>query len=201
MSAEYAGSDASSETNSDTSKPWPQEAVRKIHQLEMMNRKLKADLDRSLANLMKLQGEKARVTDDDIQSRFAKLYDNIRYWVLNVQRDLKRHGWDFKEVFQNARQGAPGKPILEKLLQNDPSASATAAKGDDIAWLKWAIWLGQHTTCIRVILSLVIWEHIEEKIFHSSFPIGIPPRISSLFKDIMEVMAATGDGQGTYLGT
>ncbi|KAG9229233.1 hypothetical protein BJ875DRAFT_387789 [Amylocarpus encephaloides] len=174
------------------SKIWSQEeAASKIHDLEQKNRSL-------VAKIMKLQGETDQVTDVDIQVRFNKLYDAIRTWIQNVQRDLRQKGWSFKDIFQQEVQDDPSTLSRMGILlhEDDEQDPGLAIWDDNRLDIRWAWWLGKHTTCIYVVLSIMIWRYLEEGIFHHPFPIGVPKSARNMFGEIIKSMKMTDDGEG-----
>ena len=162
---------------------WPDDAVRQLHQLERNNGEL-------VARLMRIQGETDQITDIEIQEAFSKLRDTIVSWIQAVHRHLRetQHGWHPKDV-------------LLRQVRLDPSMGRPE-------YIKWLVDYNS-TTSVVVVLSKVIWRHLDENIFqtkdHSKhqmwLPIGMPENLPPTFEELFNSLKAAEDveGKATHL--
>lgn len=148
---------------------------------------------------MTLQQENVQVTDVEIAERFHELYNAIRAWIQGVQQDLRQDGWSFKD-FQQELQDEPGRSNLMDILRRREDTyrekwNYTASE------IRWATWLGKHSTCHDVVLSLAIWSCLEKKIFCSPFPPGVQVTgdAKETVRDIMLMMKTADDGGGAFI--
>lgn len=156
--------------------------------LQLQNEELRSELDVARVRLMQLQGGDHQITDMQIHNRMNDLYEETRRWVTDIESYYKRHSRDFGVIFNKAIDEGKALALAQLVFGiNKPV--------DDHCNMEWMRWLGDQPNCMLVILSMVVWGFLNEKIFAYPFPIGVSGTLCETFRQIVQVLGKHQEDQ------
>jgi len=113
----------------------------------------------------------------EIEKGFSKLFRAIRIWIGSIESD--------PDIFHTTLQ--QNTETLTKLILGRGMNTVSVSDGSGRAWVDW---LGQHQTRTYIILSLLIWDFLERRIFVNHYPVGVLEQTAQVFDDVVEVLKA-----------
>jgi len=161
---------------------WPKEAVDLIRRLQGNGADAPSRSGSSAARRLTLQSGAGRLADVEVEKCFAKLYRSIRIWIGSVERD--------PDIFHTTLQ--QNAPAVATLILGRGGAAAVDAAGAR-AWIDW---LGRQPTRIHAVLSFVVWDFLERRIFAHRYPLGVVDDTAEVFDDVVEVLKAERFARG-----
>ncbi|KAL2075814.1 hypothetical protein VTL71DRAFT_757 [Oculimacula yallundae] len=165
------------------------------------NRRLKDALEECKAELIELLQDDTKVSDATIIDGYRILCDSIEQWIGSVSHSEEDDFFSvrFEKILERERRNPQG--ILNDLdLLHGLKEPTLSSKN-------WADLLERQDSSNLVILSVVIWNHLDSNIFKKEFPIGttgdvhveveesksgskevLYPGQTTLFRSMLEVM-------------
>lgn len=140
------------------------------------NARLKADLEECKIRLFELLYEDNQVSDGSIRKEYDDICESIEKWIDEVFKEC-----DFTRRFNVVLKREPHK--LAK-LGIDPEIQDSELEDDGAPGMAW---LSRQETCNHIVLSLAIWDILENYIFCKQFPVGTTKDQTVLFEDILNV--------------
>ncbi|XWW94800.1 hypothetical protein V2A60_002748 [Cordyceps javanica] len=166
---------------------WPDEAKNGVARLEFDNDALQQEVGRCVAKIISLQAEDDQITDGDLRRRFEKICANIEDWVTAIEVDFLQKGREFQVVRQLLDDNAGRRSLYRwGLLQRQHDHA------EEIGKLRW---LGQLDTCIKVVLSRVIWQSLDAKVFAKAYPPGTKDDAANGLHYITDAIRHGADGR------
>ncbi|KAM3537671.1 hypothetical protein ARSEF1564_009416 [Beauveria bassiana] len=167
---------------------WPEEAKNEISRLESANYALQQEVGLSVAKIISLQSEDDQIADGDLKRRFEEMCANIEDWTTAIEVEFLQQGREFRQAFHQLLDDDPGRRLLYcwGLLErpHDP--------GEEIEKLYW---LGQLDTCIKIVLSRVIWQSLYAEVFIKTYPPGTNDDAAKGLDYIADAMRLGADGR------
>lgn len=175
----------------------PSLVTSELQDLRHQNAVLQNKLDRSVAEIMRLQGGMDQITDGDVKKRFEAIFGAIQNWVAEVELDLMRHSRDFREVFQEILHREERESLLLSLRlrahdEDKNGYSVWDSASEDHSSTRW---LGTLDTCISVVLSRFIWWRLYHQVFYSIYPAGLDEGVRIGLDYIIKAIASGDPGE------
>lgn len=144
---------------------WPEEAKNEISRLEFENDALQQEVGRLVAKIISLEGEDDQITDGDLKRKFGEIGANIEDWTTAIEVEFLQQGREFRQAFHQLLDDDAELRLLHRwgLLHSSHDRAEEFGK---------LYWLGQLDTCLKVILSRVIWQSLHSEIFAKTYPPG-----------------------------
>ncbi|OAA38392.1 hypothetical protein ISF_09890 [Cordyceps fumosorosea ARSEF 2679] len=167
---------------------WPEEAKNEISRLEFDNDALQQEVGRSVAKIISLQGEDDQITDGDLKRRFEEICANIEDWTTAIEVEFLQQGREFRQVFHQILDDDPGRRFLYRWGLLEPLHDSAQEIGK-------LYWLGQLDTCIKVVLSRVIWQSLYAEVFVKTYPPGTRDDAANGLHYITDAIRHGADGR------
>jgi len=180
--------------------------------LKEQNRRLIEDLEECKSQLNELLQEDNKVSDATIKNGYLTLCGSIENWIGSVSHSEEEDFFNtrFKVVLQEEWRDPQGRLADLNLLQ-DSNEYDTRSRD-------WLDLLGSQDSSNCVVLSVVIWNHLDSNVFKEKFPVGTMkdahftvgrtdggsndisvPGHATLLEDIVDVMEEKYQSQGRCL--
>ncbi|KAF1730463.1 hypothetical protein CRV24_009926 [Beauveria bassiana] len=167
---------------------WPEEAKNEISRLESANYALQQEVGLSVAKIISFQSEDDQIADGDLKRRFEEMCANIEDWTTAIEVEFLQQGREFRQAFHQLLDDDTGRRLLYcwGLLErpHDP--------GEEIEKLYW---LGQLDTCIKIVLSRVIWQSLYAEVFIKTYPPGTNDDAAKGLDYITDAIRLGADGR------